>query len=162
MEPAYSQAGVNVIPCWALTKPVFSMCSPSDWYYSHFLASFGTGRVSKSDHGVHPHSHILLVSLCSGSGGHHPPRVHAGGVRAGDIQWVQWLHVATWGELVHQAGKTVFKYILIFCNLQQYCRPNGCTASIFYGIWIKQSGAMVCIANLDKVSPKKLFSTMNI
>ena len=45
---------------------------------------------------------------------------------------------------------------------QQYCGPNGPTASIFYGIWIKQSDAMVFIFNLDKVSPKKLFPTMNI
>ena len=33
---------------------------------------------------------------------------------------------------------------------------------IFYGIWITQSGAMVLILNLDKVSLKKLFPTMNI
>ena len=39
---------------------------------------------------------------------------------------------------------------------------DGLTASIFYGIWIKQSGAMVCIVNLDKVLLKKLFPTMNI
>ena len=38
----------------------------------------------------------------------------------------------------------------------------GPTASIFYGIWIKQSGAMVFIFNLDKVLLKKLFPTMNI
>ena len=43
-----------------------------------------------------------------------------------------------------------------------YCGPNGPTATIFYGIWIKQSGAMVFIVNLDKVSLKKLFPTMNI
>ena len=34
--------------------------------------------------------------------------------------------------------------------------------AFFYGIWIKQSGAMVSILNSDKVSQKKLFSTMNI
>ena len=33
------------------------------------------------------------------------------------------------------------------------------TASLFYGIWIKQSGAMVFIFNLDKVLLKKLFPT---
>ena len=38
----------------------------------------------------------------------------------------------------------------------------GPTASIFYGIWIKQIGAMVFLSNLDEVSLKKLFSTMNI
>ena len=32
----------------------------------------------------------------------------------------------------------------------QYCGPYGPTASIFYGIWITQSGAMVFILNLDK------------
>ena len=37
----------------------------------------------------------------------------------------------------------------------------GPTASIFCGIWIKQSVAMVSIFNLDKVSLKKLFPTMN-
>ena len=37
-----------------------------------------------------------------------------------------------------------------------------CTASIFDGILIKQSGPMVFILNLDKVSLKKLFPTMNI
>ena len=47
-------------------------------------------------------------------------------------------------------------------KIQQYCGPNGPTASIFYGIWIKQSGAMIFIFNLDKVLLKKLFSTMNI
>ena len=47
-------------------------------------------------------------------------------------------------------------------NIQQYWRPNGPTASIFYVIWIKQSGAMVFIFNLDKVSLKKLSPTMNI
>ena len=61
---------------------------------------------------------------------------------------------------------TIF-YILVkmlanFLKSQQYCRPEGPTASIFYGIWIKPSGAMVCIFNLDKVSLKKLFPTMNI
>ena len=34
--------------------------------------------------------------------------------------------------------------------------------SIFYGVWIKQSGAMVYIFNLDKVLLKKLFPTINI
>ena len=47
-------------------------------------------------------------------------------------------------------------------KIQQYCGPNGPTASIFYGIWIKQSSAMVFIFNLDKVLLKKLFPTMNI
>ena len=45
---------------------------------------------------------------------------------------------------------------------QQYCRPEGPTASIFYGIWIKQSVALVFVVNLDKVLLKKLFPTMNI
>ena len=45
---------------------------------------------------------------------------------------------------------------------QQYFGPNGPTASIFYGIWIKQSSAMIFILNLDKVLLKKLFPTMNI
>ena len=36
----------------------------------------------------------------------------------------------------------------------------GPTASIFYGIWIAKSGAMVFIFNLDKVLLKKLFPTM--
>ena len=45
---------------------------------------------------------------------------------------------------------------------QQYCGPNGPTASIFNGIWIKQSGAMVFMFSFDKVSLKKLFPTMNI
>ena len=36
------------------------------------------------------------------------------------------------------------------------------TASIFYGIWITQSGAMVFILNLDNILLKKLFPTMNI
>ena len=36
------------------------------------------------------------------------------------------------------------------------------TASIFYRIWIEQSGVMVFILNLDKISLKKLFPTMNI
>ena len=35
------------------------------------------------------------------------------------------------------------------------------TASIFHGIWIKQSSAMFFISNLDKVSQKKRFPTMN-
>ena len=43
-----------------------------------------------------------------------------------------------------------------------YCGPKGPTASIFYGIWIIQSGATVFILNLDKISLKKLFPTMNI
>ena len=43
-----------------------------------------------------------------------------------------------------------------------YCGPNGPTASIFYGIWIKQSVGMVFIFNLDKLLLKKLFPTMNI
>ena len=43
-----------------------------------------------------------------------------------------------------------------------YCGPCGHTASIFYGIWIKQSCAMGFILNLDKVLLKKLFPTMNI
>ena len=43
-----------------------------------------------------------------------------------------------------------------------YCGPDGPTASIFYGIQIIKSGAMVCIFNLDKVLLKKLFPTMNI
>ena len=43
-----------------------------------------------------------------------------------------------------------------------YCGPYGHTASIFYGIWIKQSVAMAFRFNLDKLSLKKLFPTMNI
>ena len=46
-------------------------------------------------------------------------------------------------------------------KIERYCGPNGPTASIFYGIWITKSGAMVFILNLDKVSLKKLFPTMN-
>ena len=38
----------------------------------------------------------------------------------------------------------------------------GPTASIFYGIWIIQSGPMVFIFNLDNISLKQLFPTMNI
>ena len=34
--------------------------------------------------------------------------------------------------------------------------------AFFYGIWIKQSSAMIVIFNLDKVVLKKLFPTMNI
>ena len=37
----------------------------------------------------------------------------------------------------------------------------GPTASIFYGIWITQSGSVVFIFNLDKVLLKKLCPTMN-
>ena len=44
---------------------------------------------------------------------------------------------------------------------QLYCGPNGPTPSIFDGIIITQSGAMVFILNLDKVLLKKLFPTMN-
>ena len=43
-----------------------------------------------------------------------------------------------------------------------YSGPNGPTASIFNGIEIIESVAMVCILNLDKISLKKLFPTMNI
>ena len=53
-------------------------------------------------------------------------------------------------------------YYLIPWKIHQYCGPNGPTASIFYGIWITKSGTMVFILNLDKVSLKKLFPTMNI
>ena len=35
-------------------------------------------------------------------------------------------------------------------------------ASFLYGIWISQSGAMAFVLNLDNVSLKKLFPTMNI
>ena len=47
-------------------------------------------------------------------------------------------------------------------KIKLYCGPYGPKASIFHGIWIKQSGAIVFIFNLDKVSLKKLFPTMNI
>ena len=47
-------------------------------------------------------------------------------------------------------------------KIQKYCGPNGPTASIFYGIWIRQSSAMAFIWDLDKISLKKLFPTMNI
>ena len=56
----------------------------------------------------------------------------------------------------------LMKNITVRLKIQQYCGPNGPTASIFYGIWIKQSRAMVFIFNLDKISLKKLFPTMNI
>ena len=47
-------------------------------------------------------------------------------------------------------------------KIKLYCGPNGPTASIFYGICIRQSGAMGFILNLDKILLKKLFPTMNI
>ena len=47
-------------------------------------------------------------------------------------------------------------------SYKQYCGPYGHTDSIFNGIWIKQSVGMVSIFNLDKLSLKKLFLTMNI
>ena len=46
--------------------------------------------------------------------------------------------------------------------IQLYCGPKGPRANIFIEIWIKQSGAMVLIFNLDKVWLKKLCPTMNI
>ena len=46
--------------------------------------------------------------------------------------------------------------------IQLYCGPNGHRANIFIEIWIKQSRSMVFIFNIDKVSLKKLFPTMNI
>ena len=49
-----------------------------------------------------------------------------------------------------------------FLKSQQYWGPNGPTASIFYGIWIGQGGAMVFILDLNKILLKKLFPTMNI
>ena len=51
---------------------------------------------------------------------------------------------------------------LFHAKIQQYCGPNGPMTSILYGIWIKQSSAMIFIFNLDKVLLKKLFPTMNI
>ena len=45
---------------------------------------------------------------------------------------------------------------------KQYCGPYGPKACTFYEIWIKECGAMVFIFNLDKVSLKKRFPTMNI
>ena len=47
-------------------------------------------------------------------------------------------------------------------KIQLYCGPYGPTASIFYRIWRKQSGAMVFTLNFDKVLLKKRFPTMNI
>ena len=58
-------------------------------------------------------------------------------------------------------GWRYFSFNLNF-PLILYCGPNGPTASIFYGIWINQSVAMVFIFNLDNLSLKKLFPTMNI
>ena len=69
--------------------------------------------------------------------------------------------------------KYIFLFNLIICGFlikaykrgpksQQYCGPNGPTATIFYGICIRQSGAMVFILNLDNISLKKLFPTMHI
>ena len=53
------------------------------------------------------------------------------------------------------------KHLLLKHNMSVVCTI--CQVEfIFYGIWIKQSGAMVFIFNLDKVSLKKLFPTMNI
>ena len=46
--------------------------------------------------------------------------------------------------------------------IQLCCGPNGPGANIFIEIWIKKSGAMVFIFNLDKVLLKKLFPAMNI
>ena len=66
------------------------------------------------------------------------------------------------------------EYFIFLCSRQaslpsschakskQYFGPNGHTASISYGIWTKQSSAMVFLLNLDKVSLKKLFPMMNI
>ena len=51
------------------------------------------------------------------------------------------------------------------CNtghLSMVVTVHSATQTIFYGIWMKQSVAMVFIFNLDKVSLKKLFPTMNI
>ena len=39
-----------------------------------------------------------------------------------------------------------------------YCGPNGPTASIFYGIWIKQSGAMVFCIQCRQSFAKETFS----
>ena len=50
----------------------------------------------------------------------------------------------------------------ILSYIQLYCGPNGPRANIFNDLWIKQSGAIVFIFNLDKVLLKKLFPTMNI
>ena len=46
-------------------------------------------------------------------------------------------------------------------SYKQYCGPYGHTASIFNGIWIKLSVAMVVILDLDKLSLKKLNSRTN-
>ena len=53
---------------------------------------------------------------------------------------------------INEKSKCVLKCVMDFYT----------DGGIFYGIWIAQSGAMVFIFNLDKVSLKKLFPTMNI
>ena len=62
-------------------------------------------------------------------------------------------------------GCTVFLDNLL-CVVRVYIDSiivaNTATASIFYGIWIIESGATVFTLNLDKISLKKLFPTMNI
>ena len=63
-------------------------------------------------------------------------------------------------QVVEFTGKRCLYANSSFCIL--YCGPNGPTASIFYRILITQSVAMVFILNLDKVSLKKLFPTINI
>ena len=57
----------------------------------------------------------------------------------------------------------VFRVFWLFqCVTELGALDNFSVVDMVNGIWIKQSGAMVFIFNVDKVSLKKPFPTMNI
>ena len=71
---------------------------------------------------------------------------------------------STYKDLKKIEFTQLFLFLPSSCHSKSklYCGPKSPTASIFYGIWIIQSDAMVFKLNLDKISLKKLFPTMNI
>ena len=64
-----------------------------------------------------------------------------------------------WFSKVYKLSFNILVYLEVLKKFLWWTKLNN--IDIFYGIWIKQSGAMVFILNLDKVSLKKLFPTMN-
>ena len=87
----------------------------------------------------------------------HPPVGHGLNVGA------QVGHQDSIANQAHDVGGGVLEFLSVnvaseMC-VQQAIRPQD---SIFYGIWIKQSSAMIFTFNLDKVLLKTLFPTVNI
>ena len=80
----------------------------------------------------------------------------------GKLIWSWRTYLVFWSQRTYVVFWSFWTYLVLWLRRTYLVTAIRLAFLMRYGIWIKQSVGMVFIFNLDKLSLKKLFPTMNI